>query len=350
MQYLATSTRPKVQARKAAHIPQFQPYIAAFVAAHGGSQTVAKKLGLGTDSVNSWCQGAALPRLESLLKMADVFEMSIEDTDKMLILAGKPPIHCVRLHVANKPEASLPAILHAWRDQECGGDTQRAADTMGIARSYFSRLANGSSNLAGLEVVRRVARTLDMTIDETLEAAGLRNSPLAKKFKKMSEGVPGYLRSLMERVGLDPFEIAARSVFAKNAGIAESHFTSLLAGSLQASVADAQRLAALVDQPLTEVLVGLGYSPQTACQLSAGVKAAPRNVKTPLATLLRDYRLKAGVSQASVALALGTRWPSTVTFYEVGRHTPSVQSLVTIAKVTKAPLGRLLRAAGYLVA
>ena len=346
---MANSAYKNVQARKVRHIPLFRPYITNFVARRGGEAAVAKSLDCSKNSVRSWCNGEAIPQLRTLLRLAEVYELTIGDTDEMLTLAGKPPLHYLRIHVANQPESSLPAILHAWRDEVCGGDTQVAADTMGIARSYFSRMANGSCNLAGTEATRRVARTLNMTIEETLEAAGLRNSPLAKKFKKLQAGVPGYLRSLMERHGFDPFEVDARGTFAKEAKITESRFIGLLSGTVDPSVIDAQRLAALTDLPLTEVLIGLGYEEQTAHQLSAGVHAAPKNVATPLSALLRSYRKKAGVSQAAVASAIGTTWPSTVTFYEMGRSTPPLKALTTIATVTNAPLGRLLRAGKYIV-
>ena len=327
----------------------FSKYITTVIERLGGVNAVATSWGVAPRRIEGWMHCKQVPYLRVLLDFAEHFEL---DVNELLEAAGKPPIETMMNAVKANPALSLPSVLCQWRDECFSGDTQAAADAAGICRGSFSKLANGSIPLSGIETTRRVARALEMSIENVLELAGEFDTPLALKFKEATTGLPGALRSAMADAGFDPFEVASRPAAAKHFGIKLDRFTNFLNGVSVPSLVERQEIAKASRIPLISLLVGIDTAVSEAEEIIEAINKGKTRLRRgeTINVVIKQMRTKAGITQHAVAEACGFDRRSVIAHWETHKWRPSPTSLVRFARVTGGSLPKLLTAAGYLAA
>jgi len=324
--------------------PGFAAYMNATVPSLGGSRAVGGAMSMSYRQVDKWLQGEAIPYLRTLIRFAETFELPVND---VLRAAGKPPIESIKEVVYVDHRRALPSMLHAYREDKHGGDTQAASDAIGVTRSSFSRYANGSAKLRGIVDTVRIARALELSVENVLDAAGEGNSPLRRKFESMAAGVPGYLRMCVGALGVDTMNPENDDEFAEHLGVSKNKLRSWLNDETTPTFVECRKISERCGISLRELLVVTGFHPEMADALVKALDEPVTKFREDLGTVLRTYRKGSGLRRLDVALAFGATTESAVTFYEINRHTPPIKALVTMARLYQAPLGSLLNLAGY---
>jgi transcriptional regulator with XRE-family HTH domain len=324
---------------RALHIEKFAAYLKPIIDDMGGVAAFAARIGSDATSVRNWNNGKAIPRLTTLVKMSELLGLNL---DELLEAAGKPPIEELRRHTARDASDSLPLMLSAWRTSTHSGDTLAASKEIGFDRWMLSRYISGSRVPHSVEHVYAMARVLKVTPADILLMTGITE---ADEIWAKVTGLAKAVRDGLESVGVDHFDKPKVEAAARELGMTPAKLWSYVEGVATPGIADCIKIAEFAPVSVRVILKAVGVSPSDALALAKAARNQQRRWKDhDLGDLLRSYRIAAELRQPEVAKALRCARTSVVRF-ESGQTIFPINKLVAFAKLTNAPLERLLTAA-----
>jgi DNA-binding XRE family transcriptional regulator len=158
-------------------------------------------------------------------------------------------------------------------------------------------------------------------------------------------GIAKIIRDGLTDIGVDHFSRTVVSNVAPVLGLPATKLWDLIEGRDHANIAECLKIAKFATVNVRTVLKASGVTPGDALALAKAARCQQhRHRDHNLSDLLRSYRIAAELRQGEVAKMLKFD-RTTLAHCEAGRHPFPLDRLVTFAKLTNAPLERLLSAA-----